>query len=395
MIDYGEQFSGVERLLIMALIENRDDTQRRELASSYREWGDDAVYASAVGNKVLPMVSHGLMDALGREEIPRRWSEAHDSAERRLTAYIHELDRLAAICDERDIRVVAIENGGIARGVQQCRGCFASSDIEILVNRNDVASFDEVLEGEGYERRSRQRCASESDAQWDRDSRGWENYGKTLQDGQQFWLNVQWRAVLRRWVPMESDLRTADLIARSVPVRDTESRVRILAPEDNLLVCALHVASHSYVRGIGLRLQLDVDRLVNNVPIDWDRFLQLAAQHKAEELLLPSLIIPANIFGTPIPEPVIQALVPSERTRTAILSRVAKAGIMNRRDSKFTPVDMVAIELALSKGLLDGIRRVFFPPATWIREAYDVSRHPRLAACYVHRLLDLARRREA
>lgn len=396
MIEYNENFSAAERLLVLALKEQRSNENRLEIINLYGQLGDKAVHQTAVLNKVVPMAAHGLTDSIPLAELPEHWRQAHSDTENKVSAFFKELDRLAKTCNSSSIRIVAIENGGIARGVQRCRGCFASSDIEILVNPDQLEVFEQILVKEGYERRSRERCASESSNQWNRDIRGWDNYCKKLPGGYDFWLNVQWRAVLRRWVPMERGLESSDLINRSVPIGDPSSCVRILSPEDNLLVCALHVASHSYVRGIGLRLQLDVDRLVHNVKLDWDAFLMLVNRHDAAELVFPSLAIPASIFGTPIPENVFDALVPSARKRTKILELISSAGIMNRGSHKFSPLQFVKLEMALAHGgMIDGLLRVFLPPSEWLQEGYRHRGNPSVLYCYFDRLADLAKRRQA
>lgn len=396
MIAYNEAFSPVERLLILSLKEERNEEERRVVCSLYEQLGDDTVHQAAVINKVVPMVAHGLIDSVPSGALIDQWRVAHSDIENKLTAFIVELDRLAEVCHLRSIRIVAIENGGIARGVQKCRGCFASSDIEILINPEQLGIFEQILVEEGYERRSRERCASEKADQWDRDIRGWDNYCKQLPGGHYFWLNVQWRAVLRRWVPMEIGLETRDLLARSVPIEDVTSRVRILSPEDNLLVCALHVASHSYVRGIGLRLQLDVDRLIRNVDLDWDLFHELVSRHRAAELVFPALAIPTSIFGTPTPKRVFSLLIASGQKRKKILELIARAGIMNRDDYKFSAREMVQLEMALSPGgAVAGLRRVLVPPVDWIREGYKSRGHNFVVTSYVVRFIDLVRRKQA
>lgn len=396
MSRYKEKLSPPEELLVLAVKDGRTEEERQKIAAIYRNSGDEVIYKAAIQNKVVPLVAHGLMDSVPAEELDPRWVLSHSETEKKLTLFFAELDQLAAICEKSSISIVAIENGGVARGVQQCHGCFASSDIEVLVAYENLIKFEQILSSEGYERSSRERCASEKTSQWDREIIGWDNYCKTLGDNVVFWINVQWRPVLRRWVPMEQGLVTTDLINRSVPISDASSRVRILAPEDNLLVCALHVASHSYVRGIGLRLQLDVDRLVRNVKIDWDNFLGLVSEHQAAKLVFPSLAIPHGLFNTPIPEYIFSALIPSSRKRTHILNLIAKAGVLNRTAHKFSPVQIVKLELSLSQGgFISSMRRVLFPPMEWMQEGYRLRNHKSPMFWYIHRLVDLAKRKHA
>lgn len=396
MTTYKEKLTPAEELLVLSIKGQRTVEERQRIHDIYRELGDEEIFHAASINKVAPIVAHGLMESLPSGEINRRWKQAHDEAEKKLSLFFTELDRLAHICGKNSIRLVAIENGGIARGVQKCRGCFASSDIEILVNKEELTEFEEILRKEGYERRSRERCASENSQQWDRDIRGWDNYCKQLSRDVIFWLNIQWRPVLRRWVPMESGLITSDLIERSIPISDATSCVRILSPEDNLLVCALHVASHSYVRGIGLRLQLDIDRLIRKVTIDWGLFLNLAKKHQAAELVFPSLAIPHGLLDTPIPEDVFASLVPSEKKRGRILKLISHAGVLNRKSHKFSPRQFVTLEIALAHGsLFNGIRRVFYPSPEWIKEGYHERNKSPVLYYYLDRLRDLAKRRHA
>ena len=396
MIVYREVLSPDEELLVLTVKDWRTSTEISRIRTLYKQIGDEALFQSAMDNKVVPMVAHGLMDAFSEEDIHSRWIESHQQAMEKVDRFFLELDRLALLFASHGVPVVVIENGGITRDVYPCRGCFASSDIEILVDKKQLPVIDSVLDAEGYDRHSRERCASEDPQQWDREVSGWDNYCKTLTGNIVFWLNVQWRPVLRRWLPMEKGLTAAALISRSVPVSDTTSNVRILSPEDNLLLCALHIASHSYVRGIGLRLQLDIDHLVRRVPIDWDLFLDRVRRHYAETLVFPSLAIPQGLFGTPVPDAVIRELVPSMRKRALILQMIARASVFNRSAHKFNPLQLVALECALSEGgVIGGLRRIFFPSLLWIREGYSHGGKRSAVFCYFDRLFRLLQRRYA
>lgn len=396
MTIYREVLSPAEEFLVLAVKDGRTSTEISRIRALYKQVGDDALFQSAMDNKVVPMVAHGLMDAFSEEDIHSRWIESHQQSLEKVDRFFLELDRLALLLASHGVPVVVIENGGIARDVYPCRGCFASSDIEILVDKQQLPVIDRILNAEGYDRHSRERCASEDPQQWDREVRGWDNYCKTLTGNVVFWLNVQWQPVLRRWLPMEKGLTAAELISRSVPVTDTTSRVRVLSPEDNLLLCALHVASHSYVRGIGLRLQLDVDHLVRRVPIDWDLFLSRVRQYHAALLVFPSLAIPQGLFGTPVPDAVIRKLVLSKFKRTLILKMISRASVFNRSAHKFNPLQLVALEYALAEGgVSGGLCRIFFPSLSWIREGYGPRGERSSAFYYLDRLFRLIQRRYA
>lgn len=396
-VAYREEIEPEQEALVLLLRERRNDAEADRIRELFGTCGEPSILEAALQNKVVAIAAHGLLEVLPENDLDPAWKASHEKAQERLTAFFPVLDRLAGRLANSSVAIAIIENGGIARTVQACRGCFASNDVEILVRRGDLERLDRALTDEGFSQNSRERCASEDPKHWDRETRGWSNYAYDLGAAGRFWLNVQWRPILRRWVPMEQALDTEDLLERSIEC-EPGSALRILATEDNLLVCALHVASHSYVRGIGLRLQLDVDRLVRNRAVGWSHFIELARRHGAEELVFPSLAIPAALLGTPIPEEVLPALVPSERKRRLILDRIAAAGVFNRSGFKFTALDVVRLEIALSKGgLFGGLRRILFPPVEWIKEGYQArgrGRQP-VALSYAQRLVDLARRGHA
>ena len=390
---YSEALSPAEELLILSVKDGRSPEELDRIRLLYADVGDQVALRVATDNKLVPMMAHGLMDAIGAANLPAHWIESHRAAYLKTTAFLEELDRLSWPLANHGVPAVAIENGGIARGIYPCMGCFASNDLEVLVERRYLPLVNEILIKDGYERASRERCMSEDPAQWDRDIRGWDNYRKVLDVGVVFWLNLQWRPVLRRWLPMGRELSTAELIARSVQIAEDSTHVRLLAPEDNLLVCAWHTASHSYVRGPGVRLQLDVDRLVRRVSIDWDIFLSRTRAHKVAAIVFPSLATPKALFGTPIPEWVLNDLVPSTQRRERVMQMIERAGVFNRGPHKFSPLELVWLEAHLcDDGVLAGLLRVFFPPVEWMQEGYGFRNKLALPYCYAHRLADLARR---
>ena len=393
MSRYSQTLSPAEELLVLSVKDGRSPEELDRIQLLYVDVGDQVALRVATDNKLVPMMAHGLMDAIGETNLPAHWIEAHRVAYLKTTAFLRELDHLSWLLADQGVPTVAIENGGIAHGVYPCKGCFASSDLEVLVERRHLSLVDEILIREGYERASRGRSMSEDPVQWDRDIRGWDNYRKVLDRGIVFWLNLQWRPVLRRWLPMGRELSTAELIARSVQIAEDSTHVRLLAPEDNLLVCAWHTASHSYVRGPGVRLQLDVDRLVRRVSINWDIFLSRARTHKVAAIVFPSLAIPKALFGTPIPERVLKDLVPSARRRQAIMHMIERASVFSRGLHKFSPLEFVWLEAHLcDDSVLAGLLRVFFPPVEWMQEGYGFRNKLALPYCYAHRLTDLARR---
>ena len=387
-----QNFTVAQRLLVWALRDSRTKEESDELRALYGELGDDGAWDAAGANKVSAIVGHALMEVLARGEVPARWVTVHAAALRRTTAFINELDRLASLLHACGVAVAVIENGGVACAGFHCLGCFCSGDMDVLVVRSNLDEVDACLACEGYEHRTREGRIGDDWAGPDSNQRGWRVYFKQLDSAAPFFLNVMWRPILRRWLPAGDSIPASVLLARSAPIDGRPTFLHVLSPEDNLLQCALHTASHSYVRGPGLRLQLDVDRLVRHARIDWNLFLERARQYRVCARAFASLALPRILFRTPVPERILYDLLPSTVRQTSILQRIARAGLFHGQGRQFGSGELFLFETLLDDaGHLAGFTRALFPPVSWVREGWRASAFT-FPYSYSRRLWDLMRR---
>lgn len=388
-----ERISEAEQFLVLALRSGRSEAETSALLGLYRKLGDDAAWAAAEKNKVTPVVGHALLELLSPAEVAGRWERAHDTATAKARAYLTELDRVAARLDAAAVKVAAIESGGIAAAEWCCPGCFVSSDIELLVNWDELEKVHGLLLEQGYTKTLREGRASDDPTRPDSAERGWSVYRKEML-GTAFWLNVMWVPVLRRWCPPPGELETSDLLSRAMRIAARPTALHILSPEDFLLSCACHTASHSYVRDVGLRLQLDIDRIVRRTNIDWAIVVARCRAREICGLVFPALAIPKALLNTPIPDGVFAQLVPSPARRRALLTFLGRASTFNREGAKFGRLRFFLFETHLcDRGRSVAAWRVLFPPADWMRRGYGFRRRWQLPFYYLVRLLDLARRR--
>ena len=335
------------------------------------------------------MVAHALMEA-GVNDAP--WRDEHQLAERKTRKMFAVLEQIATALESQGIRAAVIENGGVAYALSRCWGCFASSDLDLLIRREDFVSVEREFIRQGYAACTRGRSLSDSpdDAQFGR--RGWKAYRREEPDGVEHWVNLMWRPVVQGWLPIACQLQASELLARSIHVTEHGSDLRVLSPEDQLLVCAAHTASHSYVRGIGLRLQVDVDRIVRRMEIDWEVFLRRARESVGWTVIFPSLAIPKGLWDTPVPVEVLDALVPSRRKQARILESVGRAGLFQRNKPVFGRLKYLLFHAGLcERGLTAGLIAALFPPRAWMREVYGDSSSGTLVS-YGRRLASLLRR---
>jgi hypothetical protein len=314
--------------------------------------------------------------------------EFHDEIYKKLNSFLYAVDNIGAIFSNKRIDIVVLKNGGIARGIYPCPGCCPMGDIDVLIEKKNFSQAHQLLLENGYtfEYRSPLEEAELEAAE----ASGGAEYWKVLPDGENFWLELQWRPVAGRWIRPDQEPRAEDLIARSLPIPGTA--VRLLSPEDNLLQVALHTAKHSYVRAPGFRLHLDVDRIVNYQEIDWDLFLDRVVCLGVKTPVYFSLLIPKELFETPIPDFVLSRLRPPTWKEKAIVSWLNKAGLFNPDEKKFGRIGYVLFTALLYDRPID-LFRVAFPDVSWLKKRYSVKNNFFLPYFYFHHLYTLLFRR--
>ena len=199
-------------------------------------------------------------------------------------------------------------------------------------------------------------------------------------------FELQWRPVAGRWIQPDQEPPADELMERSVPIEG--SAARLLSPEDNLLQVCLHTAKHSYVRAPGFRLHTDVDRIVRGCSINWDAFCDHVEKIRVRTAVYLSLSIPAELFGTPIPEQVLLRLNRTARKNRLLKRWIVKAGLFGPDDSKWSKLGYICFNLSLYDtigGSLSGV----FPDADWMVEHYNVQRRWTLPIWYGVRIVEL------
>lgn len=350
--------------------------------------GEGESFHFAMINEIAPMIAHALHPVLQSGAIRADWDTVHQETLSTLASYLHELDRVAALLAQKGIPLVALKNGGIARGIHPCHGCCPMGDLDVLVRREDFRRAHALLLTEGYHFEFRSNL-EEADLQAAESSGGAE-YWVILPNGQKLWFELQWRPVAGRWLLPDQEPSSRELIDRSIPIPGTT--VRLLSPEDNLLQVALHTAKHSYVRAPGFRLHLDVDRIVHGQTIDWDLFTQRVTQLQVKTPVYFSLLLPSIFFRTPIPDAVLERLRPSIWKERLVLAWLRRAGFFNPDERKFGRIGYISFTMLLYDDFA-GIWRSIFPKRAWMIERYRIPYRALLPFYHVRRLMDLAFRR--
>lgn len=307
------------------------------------------------------------------------WQEEYDRQQRHLTFLREKAKEICGIMDKAGIPMVILKNGGIMIGLVDNAAKCPMEDIDSLVRKSDFYKAHEILVNNGFTFKFRSEYEAEKFDEAYRD--GATEYYITTPDGEKMWFELAWRAVAGRWIRPDLEPDTDGFIERAYCPDGTKARV--LSPEDNLLQVCIHTAKHSYVRAPGLRLHMDVDRIVAHTEVDWDLFLQKVKATHVKTSTYLSLYIPSVLFGTNVPQYVLDELKPKNINK--LLAMLADAGLLNPKETKFSKIQFLRFQTALYDSKCD-ILRVIYPSTKWMQERYNCTF---TAVHTVLRLLDL------
>lgn len=355
-----------------------DDLQKR-----FEECDKRAFFELCLEHELDGVVaSHIMENAIA--ELPDYWREAYLEEREHLTFL---RDKAAEICEKMDkngIRMVVLKNGGIMSDMVEDAAACPMEDIDSLVKKSDFKKAHEILLESGLTFKFRSEFEFEELERAFRD--GSTEYCVTTPAGKEMWFELAWRAVAGRWIRLDLEPDSDALIDASYLA--TGTKVGILSPEDNLLQVCVHTAKHSYVRAPGLRLHLDVERIVAHKEIDWDRFLEKVSASHVKTSTYFSLYLAKMLFDTPIPDEVLSALCPSRGKEKRLLSLISGAGLLHPKAPKFSKLGFLRFQTSLYDKAGD-IFFVIWPKGGRIREIYGYKNPIKTPYYVLVRALDL------
>lgn len=372
-----------EKMLCCALAD--DPTwQSSELGRWWRETGEQQAWEFCGQNEARSIVASALVSSQTGVSPPERWQQESRQTGARLRLYMEQLDRVAGALARENIRLVALKNSGIARGIYPELAACPMGDIDVLVSPGDFRRAHEVMGRLGFQMGD--RSPFELTDIEEAEKHGGAEYIIPLADGSTLWFELQWRAVAGRWIRPDQEPPADDLLARSVAIPGTDAR--LLAPEDNLLQVCLHTAKHSYVRAPGFRLHTDVDRIVRRCVVDWDAFAARVEKIGVRTAVYLALRIPADLLGTPVPAGVLKRLDFAPRKHLLMMRWLQRVGIFNPQERKWSKPGYIGFNLLLYD-TWGGIWLAVFPDYEWMRARYAVKSRWALPWGYAKRAVDL------
>lgn len=358
-MNYLENLTPVDRLLALAVRGQRSPGESDELAALFRSNGSATVLAAARRNQVLALTASSLAEVIPTTELPDEWVSVLRANEYRVRELTHALEQVVQRLELVGCHSAVIENGGVLFGTEMPLAAFSAGDFDLVVGGADWPKVRAAFQDEQFEpqdRRGRPTNRLE--------------FSRRLPNGEVQWLNVGYAPFDRMWIPLSYTDRTSAWLRRRV-MSGKSSSVWVLAPSDALAFVAIHTSLHSYVRAPGIRLHVDVDRLVRDTDIDWNSFVTEVQATGLSTRTFVSLIMAQGLLATPIPGWVLTALYPGDWRWRRISRILSREGVFSDGRRKLTARKAVWLDMLLEdKGPLHWFRMAVLPPGDWMREHF-------------------------
>lgn len=243
------------------------------------------------------------------------WRSIHDANRARVIAMETVATELFTRLTTASLRAAMFESAGVLFASDLPRGAFGSGDFDILVEPGARALAETTLTELGLHQEDRSARFQGNR----REFRG------ATGEGEPFWLDIATIPFERGRLPLRYVDPSPRWLARRTP-SPKNADIYTLQPDDLLAQVAVHTSLHRYVQAPGLRLHLDVDRMVSSNRLDWrhvERELQALGFTRRAFF---SLVAAAELLDTQIPDAILRTLDPGWIRRRAT-SRAIRAAI--------------------------------------------------------------------
>jgi len=360
--DYREPLDTGGLLLSRALMGGRDVVADRELCDAFERLGAQASWQLAKLNQVEAMVGEALQTVGRGEQLPPVWRKAIERNHRRVVVLVEVLQELADAFEAAGVVWAAVEGGGVMLATDLSYAAFAAGDFDLLIAEEHWQAAQACCAQCGFhasDRRNRPTQRIE--------------FRRAAPDGSEQWINIGYAPFDRIWVPLAYNDRSAQWLRRRVPAYKVPS-LWVLEPSDALAYVAMHTSTHSYIRAPGLRLHVDVDRLVRDCPVDWSWFQQEAFALGVPTRLFVSLVMARGLLGTPVPDGLLESLAPSGPRWAATARLLARDGTVADGRPKLGRREALLLDLLLEdRSLAHWAKRLLLPDDRWLRRHYQTE----------------------
>lgn len=287
-----------ELIRCLMLSDQERTKEDNELIKQFvQQKGSDYIDRLSRDTKVIAFAAHTLSQLF---PVDKRWMDIHDYYCKRNELLLETLQNVFKDTNEAGIKTMCItENFASLLCGNACIGCFQSSDIDLTADRSEQKQIEDVFSKYGFILKSDTVQVTK-----------YKN-NEIIDGGYSF--QITWVAVARSYLNQDAPTKRLVDARRRATTLDS-SDVKVPNPTDLLYFCAYHIsAGHYYTLTPGIRLYVDIDRLVRgNRDIDWQKIFEWSAEDNIGIRVIMTVYLSHKLLKTPIPEEAISFIEESK-----------------------------------------------------------------------------------
>lgn len=372
-----EADGGVDRFLRLCLRGRWAPAALDEAAAVARQNHLDwqAVCKVAQAERVAPLLyklvrGRGIVPA-GVEQTLQR---AYELTSRRNLYRLHELAAILRRLEEKGIAAIVLKGAALAEVVYRNIAVRPMSDLDVLVERENVPAASEALVGLGYEPKS---FTPQGDV-----FRHWTEVVLRKPGGGDTFVDVHWNLIVSAYYQYK--IEPGWFWETAQPVQIGGARTLVLGPEAQILHLCAHLQFHHDGQGLGWLHDIAEVVAFYEGRIDWDEVLVRAQAYELVAPLQHMLPKVADEWGASIPADVL------DRLRGLRLSRNEARGIEWLEDQYRPVAQQFLAELVGTRGWRARLRCAWdklFPAPAYMQSRYGMPHRVLLPLYYLYRWL--------
>jgi len=337
----------------------------------YNKLGRKAIMDLAVKEKIVPFVAY----TMSKTNIEKSfWQKKYNYFRDRNTKIVKLLDAIFKEMKNKNIPIFLYENFGSLLLSGEDIGLFCSGDVDLCSSLEYKEEVMKVFSRFGYLPKIRKY----------ENLNVWTEFCNTIGTND-IWINVMWVPITEKVLAVAPEIDSKFFFNDIAPIKNLN--INVPSRTNLLFLCLLHTSVHKYTCSPGMKLNVDIDRLVISGKISWEKIVALAIKYNVKRRIAISLMLASDFLGTPIPQKTIIELGGSEyNTKKAYNYLIRHTFLANKSDeiNRFRSFYLAA--LLHDKGLLIGFLRILFPEREWLSKIYSTPNENNILKEYLLRI---------
>jgi len=337
----------------------------------YNKLGRKKILELAVKEKILPFVSYAMLKTNIEKSF---WQKKYNYFRDRNTKIVKLLDTIFREMNNKNIPIFLYENFGSLLLSGEDIGLFCSGDVDLCSSLEYKEEIIKVLSSFGYFIKIRKY----------ENLNVWSEFCNAAGTND-IWINVMWVPITEKVLAVAPGIDSKFFFNDITPIKNLN--INVPSRTTLLFLCLLHTSVHKYTCSPGMKLNVDIDRLVISGKIRWEKIVAFAIKYNVKRRIALSLMLVSDFLGTPIPKKTIIGLGGSNpNTKKAYNYLVGHSFLANKSDeiNRFRSFYLAA--LLHDKGLLIGFLRILFPERKWLSKIYSTPNENNILKEYLLRI---------